>query len=73
MIDFITPNEDEARYFSGKEKPEEIPETVQEPIIEEKIETIEEKPVLEEKEIEEDFLPKESKASFFNSKKNIFK
>ncbi|MBQ2946828.1 MAG: type II/IV secretion system protein [Bacilli bacterium] len=65
-----------------KEKSEEIPKTVQEPIIEEKvetsiieekIETIEEKPVLEEKEIEEDFLPKESKASFFNSKKNIFK
>jgi len=48
------------------------------PVIDEVVETVEEviteeSPVIEENPTEEVFVPKESKASFFNSKKNIFK
>ena len=82
----MSPQKEQEHIEKVKDKNEEVLETVEKPIIEEPViedepiveeitETVEEETIVEDKEpeIEDDFLPKESKASFFNSKKNIFK
>ena len=84
--EILSPQKEQEHTEKVKDKIEEVLETVATPIIEEPViedepiveeitETVEEETIVEDKEpeIEDDFLPKESKASFFNSKKNIFK
>jgi len=84
--EILSPQKEKEHIEKVEEKIEEVLETVEEPIIEgpviedepiveEITETVEEETIVEDKEpeIEDDFVPKESKASFFNSKKNIFK
>ena len=83
--EIFSPQEEQEHIEKIEDKIEEVLETVEEPIVEEPVteetpiveeitETIEEETIIDkEPEIEEEFVPKESKASFFNSKKNIFK